>query len=316
MHVSDELIEWVTTNYTDVNDMMALLPYLEESADPVYSRTLERYENGNPMKKKMGDRLLSLAKSSHPPDRKVAEAILEELCDERNHTNGSFDLTKVDVQKLATERWGVAAYAVLRGLAKLDYNSRVKAIEAVALMLPKHWTVSIAAQGKNLATWAGTKGAKTIAVALVAAQLAWDLLCTINDYYHGRISGKVAMARMTTAVGGVACGLAGAAAGFTVAGPLGAVVGGVVGTAAGEYVIKEAIDWLFNLHPDQAVQTAYDYLDMSKLSSTSEINSAYRKRAAKCSADRFPHDQHPEKKAEWLKLQKCVHLIRLDKGMA
>lgn len=154
---------------------------------------------------------------------------------------------------------------------------------------------------------------KVVMSGLAPVHLSSEAYNNIKRWWRGEISGercaKNVIDAMVTTAAGVGGGLSGAVLGATVAGPIGAVVGGVVGWTVSSNLANILSDrltlWVFGVPKSEALENAYNYLQVKPNATNAEVNKAFRKMCLK---------HHPDKggtSEEFLILQNYMAVIRM-----
>jgi len=124
--------------------------------------------------------------------------------------------------------------------------------------------------------------------------VAWDIFQSVQDWYHGNITGKRCVTNIANSVGSIAGGVSGVMAGATVGTwfcpGFGTVLGAVFGAVVGSYLVRSASDcfWrtLFSLPKEVAAENAFKKLGLSYSASEQEATSKYRTLSLKCHPDK------------------------------
>ncbi|XP_072021757.1 uncharacterized protein [Amphiura filiformis] len=238
----------------------------------------------------------------------------DDLSESDNHDNGQE--WSLAVLQVCTP--GTAEYAFISAVARLPQPREI-AIYQIVRTVGNAGTVAVYTN-RALRTVAH----EVVAVGLVAACLAYDVIKNIRRWWRGEISGKRCLKNIIDCGVGVAAGLAGGVGGEMIgaavgslAGPLGTVVGGIAGAVvggigasrAGKSLSDRLTQRVFGLPKNEALDKAYkEVLFLRPNASNSEINSRYRQLCLIYHPDR-EGDEH-----KWTQLQYAMAVIREARG--
>ena len=164
-----------------------------------------------------------------------------------------------------------------------------------------------------------------VKVGLVTVFLAAEIRMNIKKWWNGEISGKRCVKNIIDKGASLAAGLCGVMAGETVGallgvplGPPGVAVGALVGGLVGGLILtefaNEVVDLLtrclFGLPQSEALENAYNFLEITPEASNSDINSKYRHLSLKY------HPDKGGKRDDWTRLQYSMAVIKEARGEA
>ena len=187
-----------------------------------------------------------------------------------------------------------------------------KNMTALSLVFANESISGIIAKVANLA-----KYGKLVSITLASIPVIYEILRSVYLWWNGRISGQRAGKNVAdsfmTAIAGYGGAVAGALAGGAIANVPGAIIGGIIGGVAGgiagNKLAQMITDAIFDLPKTQALENAYNYLNVHHRASDAEVKAAYNRCALR---------DHPDKptgsKEAFCKLQAYIAIIRMARG--
>uniref|UniRef100_A0A914UMB6 J domain-containing protein n=1 Tax=Plectus sambesii TaxID=2011161 RepID=A0A914UMB6_9BILA len=154
-----------------------------------------------------------------------------------------------------------------------------------------------------------------IAKAIAAGYLIYEAMKNIYRWWNGKISGKRVAKNIADPCATVAAAIGGSIVGATMGSCFGSfgtvvstVIGGLVGSAGGGLLINMLSQELFDTPNDEALENAYNILNVNRRSTDDEINNAFYSLSVK---------YHPDKGGsyqDFVKLQTCMEIIKVARG--
>ncbi len=229
------------------------------------------------------------------------------------------------------QRWQIALmsaelvpstyHAFMRAVANLSHESFL----ALQSAIQSTFGGGCIAQylGNSLVT--ARKAMPVVRVTLVVAYLAFEVFVNIRRWWKEEITGVRCLKNIIDSGLSVAAGVAGgvggemlgvAAAGFFSLGPVGiaiaaigsAIAGSVLGATAAQTLSDKLTQWFFGIPKSEALENAYNFMEVPASSTNSDINKQFRRLASQ---------YHPDKGVyadDWTKLQYSIAAIRQARG--
>eukprot|EP00927_Polykrikos_kofoidii_P052101 TRINITY_DN45875_c0_g1_i1.p1 TRINITY_DN45875_c0_g1~~TRINITY_DN45875_c0_g1_i1.p1 ORF type:complete len:331 (-),score=52.45 TRINITY_DN45875_c0_g1_i1:103-1026(-) len=204
-------------------------------------------------------------------------------------------------------------------LEKMPSSLQIKAIETISNVMKQSSSATVRSFSGKLVELSSDKVVRYLkygGVALMVAQMSWEAVNSMKEWWKGEISGIRAAKQVVDCLGSIGGGMVGGDVGFMIGsatiGPAGAVggaiIGGVAGSLAAGGVTDRLTQWMFSLPKHVALENACNFLGVGFNADNSVVNTKFRELCLR---------YHPDKgdtKEDFHKLQISMQVIRMSRG--